>query len=90
MSASQIFAGLALIVGLAVACQILAASLRIPAIIVLLPVGFAAGALTTVVNPGKIFGAAFSPLVSLAVAIILFDGGLDLTTRGLTARTAAW
>ena len=42
MSASQIFAGLALIVGLAVACQILAASLRIPAIILLLPAGFAA------------------------------------------------
>ena len=83
MSASQIFAGLALIVGLAVACQIIAASLRIPAIILLLPVGFAAGALTTVVNPGKIFGAAFPPLVSLAVAIILFDGGLDLTTKGL-------
>ena len=83
MSASQIFAGLALIVGLAVACQIIAARLRIPAIIVLLPVGFAAGALTTVVNPDKIFGAAFSPLVSLAVAIILFDGGLDLATKGL-------
>ena len=82
MSASQIFAGLALIVGLAVACQILAASLRIPAIILLLPAGFVAGARTTVVNPDKIFGAAFPPLVSLAVAIILFDGGLDLTIKG--------
>ena len=48
--------------------------------------GFAAGALTTVVNPDKIFGAAFSPLVSLAVAIILFDGGLDLTIKGLRGR----
>ena len=35
------------------------------------------------VNPDKIFGAAFSPLVSLAVAIILFDGGLDLAIKGL-------
>ncbi len=86
MTASQIFAGLALIVGLAVACQILAASFRIPAIILLLPVGFVAGALTTVVNPDKIFGAAFPPLVSLAVAIILFDGGLDLTIKGLDER----
>ena len=83
MSASQIFAGLALIVGLAVACQIIAAQFGIPAIILLLPAGFAAGALTTVVNPDKIFGAAFPPLVSLAVAIILFDGGLDLVTTGL-------
>ena len=83
MSASQIFAGLALIVGLAVACQVIAARLRIPAIILLLPVGFAAGTLITAVNPDKIFGAAFQPLVSLAVAIILFDGGLDLITKGL-------
>ena len=83
MTASQIFAGLALIVGLAVACQIIAAQFGIPAIILLLPAGFAAGALTTVVNPDKIFGAAFPPLVSLAVAIILFDGGLDLVTTGL-------
>jgi len=83
MSASQIFVGLALIVGLAVACQIVAASLRIPAIILLLPVGFAAGALITAVNPDKIFGAAFPPLVSLAVAIILYDGGLDLVSKDL-------
>ncbi len=83
MSASQIFAGLALITGLAVACQVLAGSLHIPAIILLLPAGFAAGAVTMVVDPDKISGAAFPPLVSLAVAIILFDGGLDLAIKGL-------
>jgi len=84
MSASQIFVGLALTVGLAVACQVGAASLRIPAIILLLPVGFVTGALTTVLNPEKLFGAAFLPLVGLAVAIILFDGGLDLVGKELT------
>lgn len=83
MSASQIFAGLVLVVGLAVGCQIIAARLSVPAIILLLPAGFAAGTVTTVVNPDRIFGAAFPPLVSLAVAIILFDGGLDLTAAEL-------
>jgi NhaP-type Na+/H+ or K+/H+ antiporter len=83
VSASQIFAGLALIVGVAVGCQIIAARFGVPAIILLLPARFGAGALTTVVNPDKIFGAAFPPLVSLAVAIILFDGGLDLVAKGL-------
>jgi NhaP-type Na+/H+ or K+/H+ antiporter len=78
VSTSQIFVGIGLIVALAVGCQIIAAKLRLPAIILLLPVGFAAGALTTSVDPSKLFGATFSPLVSLAVAIILFDGGLDL------------
>ena len=82
MSASQISTGLALFVGLAVVCQVIAARFLIPAIILLLPVGFTAGALTSVVNPDKIFGAAFPPMVSLAVAIILFDGGLDLVKGG--------
>jgi NhaP-type Na+/H+ or K+/H+ antiporter len=79
MSESQIFVGIGLIVALAVGCQIVAAKFRIPAIILLLPVGFAAGNLITAVAPDKLFGAAFTPLVSIAVAIILFDGGLDLS-----------
>jgi NhaP-type Na+/H+ or K+/H+ antiporter len=83
VSASQILVGIALTVGLAVGCQVIAEKLGIPAIIVLLPIGFAAGALIPEVNPHKIFGAAFSPLVGLAVAIILFDGGLDLNTKKL-------
>jgi NhaP-type Na+/H+ or K+/H+ antiporter len=69
--------------GLAVACQVIAAKIRSPAIVLLLPVGFVAGALTTVINPDKLFGAAFPPLVSLAVAVVLFDGGLDLVTKEL-------
>ena len=83
MSASQIFLGIALTVGLAVACQIIAGTFRIPAIILLLPVGFAAGALIPAVNPDQLFGAAFPPLVSLAVAVILFDGGMDLVREDL-------
>ena len=72
-----------MILALAVGCQIVAARFGLPAIILLLPVGFAAGALTTAVDPEKIFGAAFSPMVSLAVALILFDGGLDLVSENL-------
>src|SRR5215471_554125 len=83
MTSSEIFSGIALIVGLAVGCQVVASKLRIPAIILLLPAGFVAGDLTTVVNPNKLFGATFPPLVSLAVAIILFDGGLDLVRTNL-------
>ena len=78
MSESEIFVGIGLIVGLAVGCQVVASKLRIPAIILLLPIGFAAGNLITAVDPEKLFGAAFTPLVGIAVAIILFDGGLDL------------
>jgi len=83
MSSSQIFVGIGLIFALAVGCQIVAARFGLPAIILLLPAGFAAGALTNSVKPDQIFGAAFSPMVSLSVAIILFDGGLDLVTEKL-------
>ena len=56
----------------------LASRLRIPALIVLLPAGLTADALTTDVNPERPVGAAFQPLVSLAVAVILYDSGLAL------------
>lgn len=54
-----------------------------PGTLGILPVGFVAGWLTIDVNPDKLLGATMPPLVSLAVAIILFDGGLDLTAYTL-------
>lgn len=78
MSTDQILFGVGLLVVLAVGSQVLASRLRIPALIILLPAGFTAGALTTDVNPQHLLGAAFQPLVSLAVAVILYDSGLAL------------
>ena len=83
MTSSEIFVGLGLLFGLAVGCQIVATALRLPAIVVLLPVGFVAGALTSTINPIGLFGDAFTPMVSLAVAVILFEGGLDLRVKEL-------
>ena len=83
MTADQILAGVALIVVLAVGAQILAARLGLPGIVLLLPAGFAAGAITDDVHPDKLLGPAFSPLVSLAVAVILYDAGLELDLRRL-------
>jgi NhaP-type Na+/H+ or K+/H+ antiporter len=78
VSTDQILLGVGLIVVLAVGSQVLASQLRIPALIILLPAGFTAGVLTTDVNPERLLGAAFQPLVSLAVAVILYDSGLAL------------
>ena len=83
MSTSSVFIGLGVTIILAVACQILASRLHIPAIVVLLPVGFFAARLVGSLDPEKTLGSAFSPLVSLAVAVILFDGALDLDFREL-------
>ncbi len=58
----------------------------------MLPVGFAAGALTSDVNPDRLLGPAFQPMVSLAVAVILYDSGLGLELRKLTGhpRRVVW
>src|SRR6516225_8010170 len=78
MSTDQVLFGVGLILVLAVGSQVLASRLRIPALIILLPAGFTAGALTTDVNPERLLGSAFQPLVSLAVAVILYDSGVAL------------
>ena len=59
----------------------LGSRLRIPALIILLPAGFIAGAISDDVNPNKLLGPAFGPLVSLSVAVILYNAGLGLNLR---------
>ena len=87
MTTDQVLAGVGLILVLAVGSQVLASRLHIPALIILLPAGFIAGALTTDVNPERLLGPSFEPLVSLSVAVILYDAGLDLDLRKLRGHT---
>lgn len=67
-----------LILLLGAAAQWLAWRARLPSILVLLVVGFIAGPLAGWIHPAELFGDALLPLVSLSVAIILFEGGLSL------------
>jgi NhaP-type Na+/H+ or K+/H+ antiporter len=78
MSTDQVLFGIGLILVLAVGSQVLASQLHIPALIILLPVGFTVGALTNDINPDRLLGPTFQPLVSLAVAVILYDSGVAL------------
>ncbi|MFD3838014.1 cation:proton antiporter [Streptomyces sp. NPDC058642] len=87
MTDDEILLGIALTFALATGSQILASKLRVPALIILLPAGFAAGALTDVIHPDKLIGQDFSALVSMAVAVILYDAGLGLNLSKLTGRT---
>jgi NhaP-type Na+/H+ or K+/H+ antiporter len=87
MTTDQILTGVSLILVLAVGSQVLASRLRIPALIVMLPAGFIAGLLTSDVNPTRLLGPTFQPLVSLSVALILYDAGLGLDLRKLTGHT---
>jgi NhaP-type Na+/H+ or K+/H+ antiporter len=86
LSTDEILAGLGLVIVLAVGCRLVAARFRLPAIVLLLPVGFVAGAITGDVHPEALLGAAFQPLVSLGVGLILFEAGLRLDLAELGPR----
>jgi NhaP-type Na+/H+ or K+/H+ antiporter/Trk K+ transport system NAD-binding subunit len=69
---------IALILFLGIACQWVAWRLRIPSILILLAVGFISGPILNWVHPEALLGSALTPLVSLSVGIILFEGGMTL------------
>lgn len=71
----QLFAGL---IGVGVFAQWLASRLKIPAIILFLAFGLILGPVLGWLRPQQIFGDLLSPMISLAVGLILFEGGLSL------------
>lgn len=74
----HLLVGLATIIVLGIGAQWLAWRVSLPAILLLLIFGFVAGPATGFINPNEIFGDLLLPLVSVSVAIILFEGGLSL------------
>lgn len=62
---------------------------RLPAIVLLLVGGFVLGPLTGWLDPATDFGAAYRPVVSIAVAIILFEGGLTLNVAEIRETSKA-
>jgi len=70
-----ILAGIGL---LCIACQWLAWWARLPSIIFLLLCGIIIGPATGLLNPDQLFGDLLFPIVSLSVAVILFEGSLTL------------
>ena len=69
---------IAAIGALGIGAQWLAWRMHLPAIVLLLIAGFVAGPVTGLINPVADFGEIYRPIVSIAVAIILFEGGLTL------------
>lgn len=76
------FAG---VIALAVGAQWLAWRLKLPSILLLLLFGFLAGPITGFLAPAALPNEVLFPFVSLAVAIILFEGGLSLKLSELPA-----
>jgi NhaP-type Na+/H+ or K+/H+ antiporter len=75
---NQILLSLAAIGFIGIACQWFAWHFRLPSIIFLLIAGILVGPVTGFINPDELFGDLLFPIVSLGVAVILFEGGLTL------------
>ncbi|HEY1922669.1 MAG TPA: cation:proton antiporter, partial [Tepidisphaeraceae bacterium] len=74
---------LVLILILGIGAQWLAWRLRVPSILLLLLFGFLAGPVTHLLNPEALLGPLLPSVVSLSVALILFEGGLGLHVADL-------
>ncbi|MFZ7090659.1 cation:proton antiporter [Primorskyibacter sp. 2E233] len=72
-----------LVGGLGVGSQWLAWKLRLPAIVLMLAAGLIIGPVLGILTPSEQFGDMLSPMVAIAVAIILFEGGLTLNLHSL-------
>ncbi|RKQ31507.1 cation:proton antiporter [Oceanobacillus halophilus] len=74
---------IALIGILGIASQWIAWRYRMPAIVVMSITGLLIGPVFGIINPEKDFGDLFGPIISAAVAIILFEGSLNLSFKEL-------
>ncbi|MEL6475864.1 MAG: sodium:proton antiporter [Pseudomonadota bacterium] len=73
----------ALIGVLGVGSQWLAVQLRLPAIVFMLLAGVMAGPVLGLIDPRAAFGDMFGPIIAIAVAVILFEGGITLNFHEL-------
>ncbi len=74
----EVFLGFASVLILGITAQWIAWRIKLPSIVLLLVFGIVAGPLTGFVDPDLVFGDLLFPVVSISVAIILFEGGLSL------------
>ncbi len=77
-SSDDVSLGIALIIGLGVLGQWTASRLKIPSVLVLLTGGIVVGPVLGIIDPATDIGPALFPAVSLAVGLLLFEGGLGL------------
>ena len=80
---SGVVLALAGVLAAGVAAQWVGWRLRVPAIVFLLAVGLLAGPITGVLDPDDLLGDLLFPFVSVAVAVILFEGAFALGVSGV-------
>ena len=80
-SSADIDVSLAAVIVLGIAAMWLGQKLKVPSILLLLGAGLVAGPGTDLIDPDQLLGDLLFPAVSLAVGILLFEGGLGLRYR---------
>ncbi|MEM7611801.1 MAG: cation:proton antiporter [Pseudomonadota bacterium] len=83
MHEDYISIGIVFVVALGIGAQWMAWKLRLPAIVLLAAAGLIAGPGLGLIDPSAQLGELLRPLISLCVAIILFEGGLSLNLAEL-------
>jgi len=78
LSHNEIIVALATIVVFGIGAQWIGRLLGIPSLLLLLPAGLLAGDVFGLVEPEKLLGDSLFPLVTLLVALLLFQSGLQL------------
>jgi NhaP-type Na+/H+ or K+/H+ antiporter len=70
---------------------------RVPAIVLMLGIGLLAGSMLGVLDPKAVLGDLMTPIISIAVAVILFEGDLILNfhqprgaSQGVTRLVLVW
>ncbi len=78
LSILSLLAGIGIV---SLVCQWIAWQMRLPAILFLLTAGLVLGPVTGLLQPDHIFQDLLFPIISLSVAVILFEGALTLQFR---------
>ncbi len=79
-----ILTALAGILVLGIGSQWLADRLKVPSTLLLLTTGIIAGPVTGFINPDELLGNLLLPIVSLSIAVILFEGSMSLRVTQLS------
>ncbi len=81
--------GLATILFLGISAQLIAWRLGIPSILFLLGFGLLAGPFLGIIQPDQILGDLLFPIVSISVAILIFEGAINLRIDELKKASSA-
>ena len=84
----ELIALITLVLVLGILAQWISWWLKLPSILLLLLIGIVAGPVTGVLNPDEAFGELLFPMISLGVAVVLFEGALTLRFKDIRGHGA--